>query len=412
MTTPGRVRPGRLAARVRELLLSDAPDAERLVGMVQQAHGLPRDAARHVAARVVRALNAELFPPIRKMELILTEQCNLACSYCFERTMRGTRRMPAPVAVAAIDLLLDYSGEARDLEVVLFGGEPTLNFPVIERVTEHAERLAAARGKRIGLGMTSNGVHLTPAMLDFCAAHRIMILLSVDGLRDAHDRHRRDRGGRGSFGRVLAGLRRLKAVQPWVGVRMTVSPDTVESLYDDVRGLHELGVNQFIIGYATGVTWSEAAVRAFADASARLHAWYTSPRRSDLRIAEFDELPAPGAPARFGCQAARDTIAVSVTGELSPCSKMLALDTARLVMKLGDVFTGITHLRNRERLLACTPLRAACAGRGIAHDYHGGCFASNLTDTGSLFEPSLQDYRIVRLQREALREAAGRRPAS
>jgi len=390
-----------VADRIHRSLLSDNPDCARLRRTLQRAYHVNAGEAREVLRIVVRELNAALFPPITKLELVLTEACNLACAYCFETAMHSPRRMTVAVGRAAIDLLLEYSREERDLEVVLFGGEPTLAFLTILDIVRHAERAAAKAGKRIAFNLTTNGVLLTPNMVEDFAAHGIKVLVSIDGLQSTHDRHRVDRRGRGTFDRALAGLMLLKTVQPWVGVKMTVSPDAVSTLYDDVLGLHALGVNQFLIGGATGVPWSEDAMRAYADASARLYRWYKSKPRRDVRISEFDKMAGEPEHAYFGCQAGRDSIAVSVTGEISPCSKMLALDNRQPIARLGDISTGITQVAERVRLLHCKELRAECERRGIAQDYRGGCFASNYTDNGGLFDPSLQDHRLGVMQRAA-----------
>src|SRR5678815_4504781 len=49
--------------------------------------------------------------------------------------------------------LIDYSGEETDLNIVHFGGEPTLNFSAIRAATEYVERQAAQRGKSVRFDM-------------------------------------------------------------------------------------------------------------------------------------------------------------------------------------------------------------------------------------------------------------------
>jgi uncharacterized protein len=382
---------GGIIDAVEAALWSEVPDIAGLHARIEHELCLSPDATRALIYEVASRLNAGLFPPITKLELIHTEGCNLACDYCFEKNMLGWRTMPTQVAIGAVDLLFNYSQNERDLSIVHFGGEPTLNFAAIQRVTEYAEKRAAELGKSLEFDMTTNGVLLSEATVDYFAQHNIKVLLSVDGLQSSHDRYRLDKGGKGTFSRVMKALELLKRVQPWIGVKMTVMPANAARLFDDVLGLYDLGVNQFIIGYATGIKWPMEEFGWYQAQLERVYKWYTAGKRNDLRITEFDELQTV-APASFGCQAGRISVTVSVTGEISPCSKILALNNRQLLSKLGDVTYGITHLANRSELVSCSRLRANCETAGIADDYQGGCFASNYEDAGALFKPSLQDH--------------------
>jgi uncharacterized protein len=272
-----------------------------------------------------------------------------------------------------------------------------MNFKAIRLVTEHAEQRAAAFGKQLEFDMTSNGVLIREEMAEYFSEHQIMVLLSVDGLAETHDRFRRDKRGRPTFDRVMDGLRILKRTQRWVGIKMTVMPENVSALYDDVLGLYDLGVNQFIIGYATGIKWPHEAMESYSKELARVYRWYKARPGDDLRIAEFDD-PDPG--VFFGCQAGRNSITAAVNGEISPCAKILALDNKRLLAKLGDVRYGLTHLHNRQELVSCNRIVGAARELNIADDYRGGCFASNFSDGHDLFKPSLQEHEFSVLIRK------------
>jgi uncharacterized protein len=402
---------GDLLADVRAALFAETPDLSALESQLAASTAMSSADARSLIYQVVLQLNQRLFPPVVKLELIHTEGCNLACTYCFEKNMLGVRKMSPEVMKAAIDLLLDYSGDATELTITHFGGEPTLNFPAIRAATEYVEEQAAQRAKSIHFDMTSNGVLINEEIANYCAQHRIMVLLSIDGLEATHNRFRRDRGDHGTFARAMRGLRILKDTQGWVGVKMTVMPENAASMFADVTGLHALGVNQFIIGYATGITWPEEAMQVFSEQLAKVYQWYAENPGDELRIAEFEESDEEG--AYFGCQAGRNSMTAAVNGEISPCSKILALDNKNLLAKLGDVRYGLTHLKNRHDLVSCEQLYGACQQQGIAHEFQGGCFASNYEGGGNLFNPNLQDHAFSMMKRSICAgcSAHGQQPA-
>ena len=71
-------------------------------------------------------LPAPLPPAIKAMCLHVAHDCNLRCKYCFAGTgeFKGERAlMSSRVGCAALEFLMEKSGERHDLEVDLFGGE-------------------------------------------------------------------------------------------------------------------------------------------------------------------------------------------------------------------------------------------------------------------------------------------------
>jgi uncharacterized protein len=397
--TEAAAQPAALTDELRTAFLADTPDIPALARSLAARLGSEREASALIY-ETAASLNARFFPPLSHLELVHTEGCNLACTYCFEKDMLGKVKMPFEIAQRAIDLLFDYSQNIEQLEITHFGGEPTLNFEGVRLATEYAESKAIETGKRIEWDMTSNGVLLDDEMVDYFAAHRIRVLLSLDGMRASNDRFRLDRRGRGTFDRAVAGLRLLKTRQPYIGVKLTVMPVNAATLFEDVMGLYGLGANHFIIGHATGVEWPEDCVEHFHQELAKLFEWYRANPKEDLRIEEFAEGQS-SEKAFFGCRAGRTSIAVAVDGQISPCSKILGFGRNRMVGKLGDVWHGITHFRTRHSLASCKPLIASAKAEGIADEFQGGCFAVNFGERGDLYKPSRVEHRFSILRRTA-----------
>jgi uncharacterized protein len=391
---------------IKSVLLSDSPAVAQLQNHVEEDLSLSPDMTRSLIYQVVKELNFNLFPPITKLELMHTEGCNLACSYCFEKNILGYKKMPADVAKKAVDLLLDYSQNEQKLEITHFGGEPTLNFPAIKYVTEYAEQKASALGKSIDFHMTSNGVLIDENMADYFSKHKIMVLLSIDGLESTHNKFRITKQGGGSFKQAIKGMEILKRTQRYIGVKMTVMPQNVPNLYDDVIGLYGMGVNHFIIGYASGIPWSQEDMSSFSKQLGRLYEWYKQMRCAGLRIDEFEELDA-SEQGYFGCQAGRNSMSVAINGEISPCSKVLGLNNKQLIAKLGDVTYGLTHLRNRSELNSCSQLISICKTKGVAENYQGGCWVENYDENRDINQPSMQAHTFSVLKRSALSGCSG-----
>ena len=389
-----------LIERVQEICLSATPNLIALQNQLEsELQQSPEETMKLIYQTVLR-LNASNFYPIKKLEIMHTEGCNLACTYCFEKNMNTHNMIKPEIARAAVDLLFDYSGKQKELSILHFGGEPTLNFSSIKLVTEYAKAKASLTGKTIRFSMTSNGTLIDEEMAKYFAQHRIMVLLSIDGMSSSHNRFRRNKMGNGSFDQTMKGVEILKKTQRWIGTKMTVMPENVQNLYDDVVGLYSLGINQFIIDSASGVNWSQEDMDTYVEQLKRLYQWFKETPRKDLKISQFELKPKKK--GYFGCEAGRNKIAVSVKGEISPCSKILGLNNQQPLAKLGDVWYGLYHLENRADLINCYQLKSSCEEKGIAADFQGGCFASNYNENKDLFEPCLQDYRFKKIKMEAL----------
>lgn len=184
--------------------------------------------------------------PIRSVIALLTNQCNLACPYCFE--MRDVQMMTLDTAKK----LVDFVGKQKNAHITLFGGEPTLMWDsIIVPMTEYAEQ----RGVR--LNMTTNGTLLTPERVDYLIDHNITFLLSMDGGKPTQDSNRPMRSGGSSFDAIPMEyiLRRLPN-QPF---RATLTPQSVSSLYDDVLFFEQCGVKDLGILPDYFQIWDDAS---------------------------------------------------------------------------------------------------------------------------------------------------------
>jgi len=125
-----------------------------------------------------------------KAGLFLTGECNLACDYCYAVNC-PPRAMTSEVLAQSLAFLHAQAG--GELGLTLIGGEPLL---CPEAVREVIREVSTWEDTRLGLALATNGTLLDAAMLELCREHAIQIYLSLDGTREAHDRHRRSAAGR------------------------------------------------------------------------------------------------------------------------------------------------------------------------------------------------------------------------
>lgn len=329
--------------------------------------------------------------PFGYMELILTSDCNLHCPYCFEKD-KVPLHMPEETALAAVDFLFDACRATKDVSVLFFGGEPMLRFDQMKVVYDYAARRAEAGGKRVAWSMTTNGTLIDEERAIWLADHGVKYLLSIDGGRDDHDQYRHFPDGSGTYDLLMERLPMLKRYQPWVGAKMSVTPDAAPRLAMNMRELHARGINQFIYGYAHGLNWTDDALLRYEAALYEVVELYLEMKykRQFFRITSFEEDSLCGVkPSPFGCGAGRGRFCVDPFGDIYGCSKLCTiLGPGKGVLPLGNVFQGVNNAPNRLRCFDETDIhRHSCRCCEYRADCCGGCPALNYASTGSVFLP-------------------------
>jgi uncharacterized protein len=139
--------------------------------------------------------------------LTITNECPLRCDYCYipPRGQSASSAMARAIVGATM-----RSASAHHHARVKFkygGGEPLLKWPIVAEAHTHARQEAA----RFGLGLEgvvlSNGVLLTPAILEQMRSLDLRLMISLDGLGSAHDAQRHYANGAGSFTAVERNIR-------------------------------------------------------------------------------------------------------------------------------------------------------------------------------------------------------------
>ncbi|MBN1433613.1 SynChlorMet cassette radical SAM/SPASM protein ScmE [Candidatus Fermentibacterales bacterium] len=156
----------------------------------------------------------------RNVEICITNQCNLRCTYCshFSSEGSGSDDLPTGEWLAFFEEL----NRCSVLEVVLGGGEPLLRGDLMELVNGIVTNRMRFRIQTNGLLLT---LELAASLRSTGRCHQVQ--LSIDGsCPEVHDHFRGD----GSFEGVITGLRILQKSRLPISVRVTVHKRNVDDL--------------------------------------------------------------------------------------------------------------------------------------------------------------------------------------
>lgn len=187
---------------------------------------------------------------VSQMILQLTQDCNLRCDYCFYVNPNylgrnhAQKNMNFELAKKAMNYLIEHSSWKDKITLSFYGGEPLMRFDLIKECIEYMEE--NVEGREVTYSLTCNGTLLNSKMIEYFIDKNVDLLISLDGDKSSHDKHRVFPNGEGSFDIILGKVRKLKKKYPDyfenVFFNTVISPDMdfkcVREYYetDDVLG--------------------------------------------------------------------------------------------------------------------------------------------------------------------------------
>lgn len=154
------------------------------------------------------------YSPFHVMAKPIGPKCNLDCRYCFY--LEKEKLFPADENFRMNEDVLDTyirkyirSQSTPEISFAWQGGEPTLMGLDFFRKAVALQRQYAG-GRPVHNSFQTNGTLLDDDWCRFFAREHFLVGLSVDGPEPIHNRYRCDKGGHGSFERVMQAMERLR----------------------------------------------------------------------------------------------------------------------------------------------------------------------------------------------------------
>jgi uncharacterized protein len=165
--------------------------------------------------------------------------CNLRCEYCFflkkEKMYPASDfRMSDEVHEAYIKQLFE-AHQVPQVTVAWQGGEPTLMGLDFFRRSMEFQNKYAKPGTLVENTLQTNGILLDDEWCRFLHENKFLIGLSMDGPKELHDVYRKDKGGHGTFDRVVKAARLLQDHKVEFNILCTVNSKNADHPLDVYR---------------------------------------------------------------------------------------------------------------------------------------------------------------------------------
>jgi uncharacterized protein len=234
---------------------------------------------------------------LRHIVIVLTEQCNLACSYCpYPADPSRTHHVGGKhFSTEELDRILEFlRKEVKPFTTLSFyGGEPLFQFRHLRRVIENLRSERPDWTARFSL--TSNLTVYTDEIGRFLDDSGAVMLVSIDGPKTVHDANRVMFNGQSSHERALRNLRRIRAKHPdfykkRLGINAVISStdfDEIDGFFKDY--LSDVGLIRFSVVQPT--QFNGVKKSGVADVKMALESWCAARLQALCDLEEVRQSP-------------------------------------------------------------------------------------------------------------------------
>lgn len=337
---------------------------------------------------------------IRTITLLVVQECNLRCSYCYgeDGNYNDSGVMDINTAKKSVDFLIEKS-KSDSLSVCFFGGEPLLKFDLIKEVIAYCCEKEKETNKKFGFTMTTNGTLINKEIEDFIIDNKIKVQISIDGDKRTHDCNRYYSGKIGSHDMVLRKTESLRK-KGLVDARATITGGELNliQIYDY---LSSIGFAKIALSPAFNLLSDEeyemlanAYIELYLNFEKRIkEKKYKEVLRNKIFMQELGQVNNSKI-RRVSCGVARNLYAIDINGDIYPCQRFVS----NKEFALGNVFKSDSgqeeFLKNRtnNNNKKCS----SCWARNLCV---AGCPHSNLSATGDInlpYEPYCKYVKKVK----------------
>lgn len=208
--------------------------------------------------------------PTKTVTFVVTQDCQLACKYCYLIGKNEKGRMSWQTAKAAIDYILDQNFKEESVIWDFIGGEPFLEIHLIDKICDYIKQEMYARKHHwfnsYRFSFSTNGInYVDKAVQAFIKKNHshLSIGITIDGTKRKHDLNRiwktpmPDGSERGSYDDVLKNIPLWIEQFPYSSTKVTISTEDLKYVKESVLHLFALGILNVNINVVFEDVWKD-----------------------------------------------------------------------------------------------------------------------------------------------------------
>lgn len=193
---------------------------------------------------------------IKILRIWTTSACNANCEYCFEKGL-PVENMSIDTANQIYQFIEKRLVEEDSLCVEWFGGEPLLNYTIIDYLSEQLINLCEKRHCSYSATIISNGSLVTDSIVKkMKTSWKIKsIQITMDGYGDVYERIKDYKAINNAFDRVISNIDMVSNSDIYVSIRMNYANGNTDTLLQLLDFLYERYHGNKNVGYYLHPLW-------------------------------------------------------------------------------------------------------------------------------------------------------------
>lgn len=192
---------------------------------------------------------------INKYRILTTTGCNAKCFYCYEQGIKHYS-MNSETAIKVAEFIINHIGQRNTIQIEWFGGEPLLNIPAIELITNYIYTnkpdYVSYRSSIITNASKINETLVSKMSNDWFTTR---VQITIDGVGSVYEKIKQL--GKGSFEHVIESIGLLVNNGIQVDIRLNFNNKNIADIENVIKYFSQYPYKDKITIYAAKIFSSE-----------------------------------------------------------------------------------------------------------------------------------------------------------
>ena len=314
---------------------------------------------------------------------IVTQDCQLACKYCYLVGKNQNGKMSLETAKKAVDYILDNSSffNERGVYFEFIGGEPFLEIDLIDSICDYIKMEMYSKNhpwfNHYVFTFTTNGINYgSEKVQSFIRKNKkhVSIAITIDGTKRKHDLNRIYKGSKkGSYDDVVKNIPLWTKQFPTESTKVTLSSEDLPYVCESVLHLFRLGIRQVFMNCVFEDVWKEGDDVIFEEQLIKLaDVMIDEELYSDYSCSIFGEkIGKKNIDNKNWCGSGK-MLAIDSDGNFHPCNRFVGFSLREKSPRIiGNIHTGIDP--NKVRPFVLLDLKTQSPEKCLKCEVSKGC---------------------------------------
>lgn len=355
-----------------------------------------------------------------RLILILSKACNLNCKYCYAQGgdygTKHSENMSIDTVKKSIEYTLEKYPEGIDY-IQFFGGEPLLNFDVLEKSCKWIIEYFKEKGLEVPkYTIVTNGTLINEKSEKLFNEYFSSVTISLDGDKETNDFNRIFKNDDNSVhDKVIENINRLNKNRKYhLDIEITVDDNhLVKSVKDgykekNLEYVESLGVNSIHMAPVINTKTNKHsitnvgmdAVKSFFHDHTKYNFRTESPK--DIKIAKIAALMSAVYKKKFKenfCNAGINNIAIDVNGDVYPCFMFIGVEEYKMGNIKDTQENDFIRIKTQceENTIESNSNCKDCWATKICAQAYSGCIGTLYFENGDIKKPVKEKCEISKV---------------